>query len=320
MMICEKTLAYGGVPHRPADIEAYWDAAVAESRADGDRYSLEPANFSSPGVECFWLWFTGLGGARICCKLLRPVASRKKHPAVCMFHGYSGFSGDWSSKLGYALSGFTVLAMDARGQSGRSEDNLTVQGISSMHHYLRGLTDPDPRRFYCRGIFSDAAKAARIAMSMEDVDETRVYATGFSQGGDLTVACASLEPRVSRIAFGGVASADCARYVRELQTTYATAALSPVLLRYFTTEDPYRENEAAIIERFSYIDLIFLAPRIRAETLNYIGLRDPICPASGQIAVYNHIAAPKTLRCSPDGLHSLPPDTQDLVYTFLMGA
>jgi cephalosporin-C deacetylase len=316
-MISEEQLAYGGVPHKPGDFDAYWDAAVSESRSDGDRYTLEPADFAVPGVECFWLWFTGLGGARICCKLLRPVARPgKKHPALCLFHGYSGNSGDWSGKLAYALSGFTVLAMDTRGQSGRSEDNLTVQGTTWMHHYLRGLTDPDPRRFYCRGIFTDAAKAARIVLSMEDVDPTRVYASGFSQGGDLTVACAALEPRVSRIAFGGVASADCARYVRELQTTYATAALAPVLLKYFNTEDPYRENEAAIIERFSYIDLILLAPRIRAQTQNYIGLRDSVCPAPGQLALYNHIAAPKSLYCSPDGQHAPPPDTMDRLYAF----
>ena len=47
-----------------------------------------------------------------------------------MFHGYRGNSGDlprlfwgWTDKLGYAAAGFTVAAMDCRGQGGLSEDS-----------------------------------------------------------------------------------------------------------------------------------------------------------------------------------------------------
>jgi cephalosporin-C deacetylase len=37
-------------------------------------------------------------------------------------------------------------------------------------------------------------------MDMPDVDENRVGATGASQGGALTLACAALEPRIKRAA------------------------------------------------------------------------------------------------------------------------
>ena len=37
-------------------------------------------------------------------------------------------------------------------------------------------------------------------MAMDDVDKSRVGATGGSQGGALTLACASLEPRIFRAA------------------------------------------------------------------------------------------------------------------------
>ena len=49
-------------------------------------------------------------------------------PAVLMFHGYSGSSGDWSDKLGYVALGYTVAALDRRGQGGLSEDSGHVQG------------------------------------------------------------------------------------------------------------------------------------------------------------------------------------------------
>ena len=37
-------------------------------------------------------------------------------------------------------------------------------------------------------------------MGLEFVDEKKVYAFGGSQGGALAIACASLEPRVSKVA------------------------------------------------------------------------------------------------------------------------
>jgi hypothetical protein len=51
-----------------------------------------------------------------------------------------------------------------------------------------------------RQIFLDTAEMARIVMDMPEVDADRVGATGGSQGGGLTLACASLEPRVRRAA------------------------------------------------------------------------------------------------------------------------
>ncbi|MDM8518729.1 acetylxylan esterase [Anaerolineales bacterium HSG6] len=41
---------------------------------------------------------------------------------------------------------------------------------------------------------------AQIVMAMPDVDETRIGATGGSQGGALTISCAALEPRLKKIA------------------------------------------------------------------------------------------------------------------------
>ena len=54
-----------------------------------------------------------------CCTRQR---SHRPHPAVLLFHGYTGNSGDWSDKLGYVSEGFTVAALDCRGQAGLSED------------------------------------------------------------------------------------------------------------------------------------------------------------------------------------------------------
>lgn len=50
-------------------------------------------------------------------------------------------------------------------------------------------------------MFLDTVKTALILMSMDFVDETRVGATGGSQGGGLTIACAALESRIKMNVF-----------------------------------------------------------------------------------------------------------------------
>lgn len=118
----------------PLDIEEYWDNSIAELDSFSWDVNLTPSDFKIPYAECFDLTFTGLGGARVYAKYLRPANSPGTHPAIMEFHGYRGNSGDWTDKLKYVAAGFCVAA------------------------------------------------------------------TGKSQGGGLTLACASLEPSVKYVA------------------------------------------------------------------------------------------------------------------------
>src|SRR5512139_3696099 len=117
----EQLASYQGRTPRPPDFDAFWEKGLAEMRGTDPQVELIPAEFQALNVECFHLYFTGVGGARVHAKLLRPADSPRPHPAVLMFHGYEGDSGDWFDKLGFALQGFTVAALDCRGQAGLSE-------------------------------------------------------------------------------------------------------------------------------------------------------------------------------------------------------
>ena len=102
---------------------------------------LQPHGLPAVAAECFDLYFTGVGGARIHAKYLRPARRDEPHGAVLMFHGYSGNSGDWSDKLGYVSQGYAVAALDVRGQGGQSEDPGGVKGNTLQGHIIRGLDD-----------------------------------------------------------------------------------------------------------------------------------------------------------------------------------
>jgi cephalosporin-C deacetylase len=282
------------------------------------RVELVPAEFHAPGAECFHLYFTGVGGARIHAKLLQPKNAPAPHPAVVMFHGYSGDSGDWADKLAYVGQGFTVAALDCRGQGGLSEDAGSVTGNTLHGHIIRGLEDAlngQPEKLLFRQIFLDTAQLAGIVMGLPGVDPQRVGATGGSQGGALTVACAALEPRIKRAAPVFPFLSD---YKRVWEMDQAKDAYSE-LKEYFRRFDPRHEKEAAVFEKLGYVDIQHLAGRICGEVLWAIGLMDTICPPSTQFAAYNKITTAKSQVIYPDFGHEGLPGVNDRIFQFLMG-
>ncbi|NLB96644.1 MAG: acetylxylan esterase [Armatimonadetes bacterium] len=305
---------YKGRNPRPADMDEYWDRALAEMRALDPRVELEPYPLKTHHAECFHLWFTGVGGARVHAKYLRPKNAPEPHPAVLLFHGYSGNSGDWADKLAYVSQGYSVAALDVRGQGGLSEDPGGVKGNTLRGHIIRGLDDA-PEKLFFRQVYLDCAQLARIVMSMPEVDAKRVGATGGSQGGGLTLACAALEPGIQRAAPVFPFLCD---YKRVWEMDLAVAAYEE-LKTYFRLFDPLHEREEAVFTRLGYIDNQHLAHRIRAEVMMFVGLMDTVCPPSTQFAAYNKIEAPKSVVIYPDYGHEGLPGANDRVFDFMAG-
>jgi len=314
----EQLKIYQGINPRPADFDAYWDKGLMEMNALDPKVELVPAEFQTPFAECFHLYFTGVGGARIHAKFLRPKNASKPHPAVLMFHGYTGDSGDFADKLSYVGQGFSVAALDCRGQGGLSEDAGGVTGNTQHGHIIRGLDDAlkgSPEKLLFRQIFLDTAQLAKIVMEMPEVDPKRVGATGGSQGGALTVACIGLEPRIKRAAPVFPFLSD---YKRVWEMDLAKDAYAE-LKEYFRHFDPNHAQEQKVFEALGYIDIQFLAPRIRSEVSWAIGLMDEICPPSSQFAAYNKIISKKEMVIYPDFGHEGMPGLNDKIFQFMMG-
>jgi len=303
---------YQGINPCPSDIDKYWSRALAEMKSTDSCVELIPATFKTAAADCFDLYFTGVRGSRVHAKYLRPKNHQGPHPAVLIFHGYSGNSGDWTDKLNYISLGFSVAALDCRGQGGTSEDPGGVKGPTLKGHIIRGIDDyPDNLLF--RQIFLDTAQLASIVMNMPDVDRNRVGATGGSQGGGLTLACAALEPEIKRLAPKFPFLCD---YRRVWEMDLAKDAYEE-LRTYFRTFDPLHKREEEIFTRLGYIDIQHLAKRIRGKVLMGVGLMDTICPPSTQFAVYNKIQSEKEMLIYPDFEHEVAPGLEDRVFEFL---
>lgn len=310
-MPMDQLRTYAGKNPRPRDFDGYWAAAITELEATDPNVELRKAEFQAPCAECFDLYFSGVGGARIHAMYLRPSDGGGPHPAILRFHGYNSNSGDWFDKLGYVASGCAVAAMDCRGQGGSSEDLGGVTGTTFHGHIIRGLND-EPNRLLFRQVYLDTVQLARVVMSFEEIDSKRIGVTGASQGGGLSLACAALEPRVKMVApvypflcdFRRVWEMDLAKAAYEELTTY------------FRLFDPLHLREEDIFTRLGYIDVQHLVDRINGRVLFTSALMDTVCPPSSQFAAFNKIRSPKEMLIYPDYGHEQLPGSADRIYRF----
>ena len=245
---------YAGRSPRPEDFDNYWTRALAEMRSVDSRPEFRPAAFSADFARCDDLFFTGVKGARVHAKLLRPRHVTTPSPAVCLFHGYTGRSPDWSDLLVYPARGFTVAALDCRGQAGESEDVGGVRGNTLNGHIIRGLEQGEEHLLF-RSVFLDCAQLAGLVMGLPEVDPARVGTNGGSQGGALSIACAALEPRVTRCATMYPFLSDYRRVWEMDQAKDAYAELRT----FFRMFDPTHAREAEWFRRLGYVDIQHLA-------------------------------------------------------------
>lgn len=313
-MPLEKLKEYQGRNPCPADFDDYWDKALAEMHSIDPQVELVPKETASKTVDYFDLYFTGVGGARIRAKYLRPKNAPEPHPGIVSFHGYTGQSGDFWSHRGWAAEGYSVAAIDCRGQGGKSEDVGGVKGNTLRGHIIRGLHD-SPEKLLYRSIYLDCAQLAGIVMNLPEVDADRVGAVGGSQGGGLTLACAALEPRIKRAAPTFPFLCD---YKRVWEMDMINGAYNE-LQTYFKMFDWLHEREDEVFTNLGYIDCQHLAPRIKAEVLMFTGLMDTCCPPSTQFAAYNKIESPKEVVIYPDYGHENLPRMPDKTLDFMCG-
>lgn len=229
-----------------------------------------------------------------------------------MFHGLSGSSGTWSSMLNYASQGFVVAFMDTRGQGGYSADVGGVPGTTYSTPFMRGF-DGDADDMLCRDLFLDTAMLAKIVMGLDYVDEERVGVTGGSQGGGLSIACAALVPKIKLCAPIYPYMSD---YKRVWDMDLDKGAYEGIRY-YLRSFDPRHEHIDEFFLKLGYIDIQFLAPKIKAKVLMATGLMDTTCPPSTQFAAYNKMTCEKDVVIYPDFGHEGIKAHEDIVFNFM---
>ena len=311
-MSLAKLKEYKGINPRPADFDEYWNSSLDELYAIEPNATFKPYGFAEAIADAYELTFTSTHGARIYAKFMKPKNVTGKIPAVLEFHGLSGCSTEWNNLIKYVAQGYCVAALDTRGQGGYSEDVGGALGTTYTTPFMRGF-DGDPKDMHCRDLFLDTAQLARVVMALDYVDETRVAVTGGSQGGALSLACASLVPEVKLCLPIYPYLCDYKR-VWEMDLDKGAYEGIRYYLRHF---DPRHEHIDEFFEKLGYIDLQFLAPRIKAKVYMSTGLMDTTCPPSTQFAAFNKITSEKYVEIYPDYGHEGLKGAADLIFTYI---
>ena len=150
-------------------------------------------------------------------------------------------------------------------------------------------------------------------MDMDEVDSNRMVAMGSSQGGALTLACASLVPEIKKAAPVYPFLCD---YKRVWELDLCTGAYLEIRT-YFRQFDPTHEKENEIFTKLGYIDIQHLAKWIKGDIFIGVGLRDDICPPSTQFAAYNKMTCNKQMIIYPDFGHEGLPGFADKTFQWI---
>ena len=306
--------SYSGSNKKPADFDKFWLKAKEEVDSLSNDFQLIPYTFSSQVVDAYELNFTGVGGAKIVCQLIKPKQIDHPLPAIFQFHGYHTNVGDWNDKAALAAEGFIVVALDVRGQGGKSQDTSQTSGGTLKGHIIRGVEDGPEKLFY-RSVYQDIYQLTKLVSNMPDVAEDRLISYGVSQGGALALVCAALTPTVKETYVQYPFLSD----FREAYKLDVEQSAYEELAYWFRFRDPLHEHEEEFFSTLDYIDIQFLAERITSKVYWGMALEDRVCHPKTQFAVYNQLDTEKEIVYYPEYGHEYLPKFNDFMREWLLG-
>lgn len=309
---------YQGMTACPADFDEFWAARMAEADEVPLQWHIEPSEIA-PFATCEYLdlWFVGMGGARLYAKYLRPTSDGPL-PLVLQFHGYPGASRSWFEQSSFAGMGCALIALDNPGQGGRSQDVGGFMGTTVSGHLVAGL-DGDPRELYYVRLYQDIRILCRIVAELGrqgQVDLSRVYVNGASQGGGMGLACAALNPGlVARAAILYPFLSDM-RKVYELGLDEIAYEGLRYYARWF---DPDGTREDEWFGRLAYYETNHFSHLVRCPVMFGTGLADTIVPPETQCATYNGLSCACQRFCYEGRGHEEIEDFDDRIIDFFDG-
>ncbi|WP_029150403.1 acetylxylan esterase [Microbacterium indicum] len=270
----------------PADLDARWDATLAEARSHDLDLRRERVDARLPLVDVEDITYAGFGGDPIRAWYLRPAGAKGDLPIVVEYNGYGGGRGLPLERLLWPSAGYATLFMDTRGQGsgwgsgGHTPDRSGGADAAGPAHpgfMTRGILDFDT--YYYRRLYTDAVRLLDVVPHLEGVDASKVVVAGGSQGGGLAIAAASLG--------GGVAAAiPEVPFLSDIRRGVDVADKDPYqeIARYLAV---HHDHVEAAFRTLSYIDGAHLAKRATAPALFSAGLRDAVVPPSTVFAAAN---------------------------------
>lgn len=316
-MFDEKTLerfrSYHGTDACPEDFDSFWSARMHEADAVPLTYRIERSSVpSGSACDLFDLWFTGMKGAQIHAKYLRPHTDEPV-PLVLQFHGYPGASRSWFEQCSFVGMGMALIALDCPGQGGPSQDTGGFVGTTVAGHIVAGLDGPVEDLYYVR-LHQDIRILCNIVSELSGIDRERVYVNGASQGGGLGLATCALNPELIACAAILYPFLSDFHMVWDLGLDVVAYEGIGYYSRWFSAAGEHLDDAFA---KLAYFDSKNFAHLVRCPVLFGTGLEDTVVPVPTQFAVYNNLTCEKEHHLYPGFGHEEIQEFDDRIIPFL---
>jgi cephalosporin-C deacetylase len=285
----------------PADFDAFWAQQKAELDQIPPDLQLVPAPaLSNERIEVFWLSFQNVGNwagpSRIHGVLARP---RGAGPFPALLNVPGAGVRPYSGNLAMAERGFITLQLGVHGVPVNLPkplyDDLERGALGSYPRY----EIDDPRRYYYRRVYLGVHRAVDVLANLPQWNGRQLLVSGGSQGGQLAIVAAVLNPRVTGVAANYPAYSDVSGYL------HGRAGGWPGLFRPGPDGQAQDLPVAPKLRTSSYYDSVNFARRLKVPGHYSWGFNDT--PPTSLHAAFNVIPAPKRLLLAPDQAHAVSP-------------
>ena len=295
----------------PADFDAFWQAEKAKLATIPveSRVTLLP-DACTDKVNVYHVSFPTLSGpegyanARIYGILCEPKAPGH-YPAVLKVPG--AHARPYFGDKDLAALGTITLEIGVNGLPVNLPkevyDALDAGALNAA--WYNNLDDRE--NFFYHRVYLGCIRANDFLTTREMWDGKNLLVMGASQGGQLSIVTAALDPRVTALAVTHPAMCDVAAEL------HGRAGGFPHPFRPNPDGTPSIHTTPAKIATSAYYDSVNFARRLKVPGFYIWGYNDDVCPPSSTYAAYNVITAPKTLAIQPEQGHSYPPEQGEAI-------
>ena len=278
----------------PADFDAFWQAG----REELAKVPIEPRLTLMPEactdkLNVYHVSFRTVGPgwsavpARIYGILCEPKAPGR-YPAILRVPG-AGVRPYFGEKT-LATRGAITLEIGVHGiPVNLAQEVYDSLQPGALNGYWTYNLD-DRAAYYYRRIYLSCVRANDFLTSRENWDGKNLVVVGASQGGQLTIVTAGLDPRVTALAATHPAFCDVSGELHGRAGGWPHPFQNDP-----TTGKPSIHATPAKIATATYYDTVNFARRVTAPGYYTWGYNDEVCPPTSVYAAYNVIKAPKTL-------------------------
>jgi len=277
----------------PEDFDEFWAAGLA----DLAKIPLEPEithlpERSTPTVDVYHVGIrtAGDGRSRIYGILCVPKGEGP-FPAILQVPGAGvrPYGGD----IGLAERGVITLQIGIHGIAVNLDPKVYNQlqtGVLGWSFGGYATIHLDNREhYYYRRVYLGCVRANDFLVSHPKFDGKTLLVMGGSQGGQLSIVTAALDPRVKALSAYYPAYCDLTGYL------HGRAGGWPHMMRANEDGSPSAHATGPKLRTTSYYDVVNFARRLKVPGHYTWGYNDTICPPTSMYAAYNVIIAPKKL-------------------------